>query len=102
MATRRLWWRHLLSVLLPATFTVFIPTAIAVLGGVDPPDFDTTEGQLLAITGGLLIGVGLWLVAWTVFLFDRVGKGALLIGSPMKLVAPIGLVSTVFPQHDVE
>ncbi|MGA9674634.1 MAG: hypothetical protein WBR28_05100 [Mycobacterium sp.] len=42
MATRRLWWRHLLSVLLfPAMFTVFIPTAIAVLGGVDPPDFDT-------------------------------------------------------------
>ena len=42
MATRRLWWRHLLSVLLfPAMLTVFIPTAIAVLGGVDAPDFDT-------------------------------------------------------------
>ena len=48
MADRRLWWRHLLSVLLfPATMTVFIPALIAATVGVDAPDLSTSPGLLL-------------------------------------------------------
>jgi protein-S-isoprenylcysteine O-methyltransferase Ste14 len=87
MAKRRLWWRHLISVLLfPATMTVFIPALIAVLAGIDAPDFGTTSGLLCGIAGGALIAVGLGMLVWTVFLFDRVGEGTLAIGSPVKLV----------------
>lgn len=87
MAQRRLWWRHLLSVLLfPATMTVFIPAVIAVVAGVQGPDFGTTSGVLLAIVGGLLVAFGVGMLTWTVILFDRVGEGTLAIGSPVKLV----------------
>jgi len=87
MSRRRLWWRHLLSVLLaPAMMTVFIPSAIAAATGVEAPDLGTTRGWLLAIAGGLLIALGLGMLVWTVVLFDRVGEGTLAIGSPVKLV----------------
>jgi protein-S-isoprenylcysteine O-methyltransferase Ste14 len=87
MATRPLWWRHLVNILLfPATMTVFIPATIAALAGVRAPNVGTLRGLLLAVTGGVLIALGLWLLAWTVFLFDRVGHGTLAIGSPVKLV----------------
>ena len=87
MAQRRLWWRHLLSVLLfPATMTVFIPALIAATADVDAPDLNTTTGLLLAIAGAVLITLGLGTLVWTVVLFDRVGEGTLAIGSPVKLV----------------
>jgi protein-S-isoprenylcysteine O-methyltransferase Ste14 len=87
MAQRRLWWRHLLSVLLaPATMTVFIPALIVWIAGVDAPDLGTWQGLSLAIVGGALIAFGLGMLVWTVFLFDRVGEGTLGIGSPVKLV----------------
>jgi protein-S-isoprenylcysteine O-methyltransferase Ste14 len=87
MADRRLWWRHLLSVLLfPATMTVFIPALIAATVGVDAPDLSTSPGLLLVTVGCLLIAIGLGLLVSTVVLFDRVGKGTLAIGSPVKLV----------------
>jgi protein-S-isoprenylcysteine O-methyltransferase Ste14 len=87
MARRRLWWRHLLSVLLaPAMMTVFIPWVIAAATGVEAPDLSTTRGWLLASTGGLFIAFGLGMLVWTVVLFDRVGEGTLAIGSPVKLV----------------
>jgi protein-S-isoprenylcysteine O-methyltransferase Ste14 len=87
MARRRLWWRHLLSVLLaPAMMTVFIPWAIAAATGVKAPDLNTAKGLTLAAVGGLLIAAGLAMLVWTVVLFDRVGEGTLAIGSPIKLV----------------
>jgi protein-S-isoprenylcysteine O-methyltransferase Ste14 len=87
MAQRRLWWRHLLSVLLaPATMTVFIPAVVVWITGVDAPDLGTWQGLSLAIVGGALIAFGLGMLVWTVFLFDRVGEGTLGIGSPVKLV----------------
>lgn len=87
MARRRLWWRHLLSVLLaPAMMTAFIPAGIVWLTGVEEPNLATTRGWLLAISGGLLIAFGLAMLVWTVVLFDRVGEGTLAIGSPVKLV----------------
>lgn len=87
MTTRRLWWRHLLSVLLaPATMTLFIPALIVVLADVDAPSFDSVWSVLLVVAGGLLVAAGLGMLVWTVFLFDRVGKGTLGIGSPVRLV----------------
>ncbi len=87
MAGGRLWWRHLLSVLLaPAMMTVFIPLLIAFLAHVEAPDLSTVAGWLLAFVGGLLIAFGLGMLIWTVVLFDRVGEGTLAIGSPVKLV----------------
>src|SRR4051812_4123861 len=70
--------------------TLFIPAAIAALGGVDAPDLGSTSGVALVVAGGVLIAVGLWMLAWTVFLFDRVGEGTLgvgdVMGQPVKLV----------------
>ena len=44
MTRRRLWWRHLLSVLLaPAMMTVFIPAVIVWITGVDAPDLGTAR-----------------------------------------------------------
>lgn len=87
MARRRLWWRHLLSVLLaPAMMTIFIPWAIASATQTHAPDLSTTGGITLAVTGGVLMAAGLAMLVWTVVLFDRVGEGTLAIGSPVKLV----------------
>lgn len=87
MPKRRLWWRHLISVLLaPAMMTVFIPAVIAQLTGTRAPDLSTTAGLLLTLAGAALIGFGLWFLVWTVVLFDRVGEGTLAIGSPVHLV----------------
>jgi hypothetical protein len=56
-------------VLLPGTVTVVIPALIVWLGGahIEP---------VTAAIGGALILIGLALVAWTVALFVRVGRGA--------------------------
>ncbi|MGW4101132.1 methyltransferase family protein [Mycobacterium sp. NPDC004974] len=87
MTNRRLWWRHLISVLIaPATMTVFIPGLIIWLTGVKAPDLSTPTGLLLALVGGTLIALGLWFLVWTEVLFDHVGEGTLGIGSPVHLV----------------
>ncbi len=87
MTQRRLWWRHTISVLIaPATMTIFIPALIIWTTGAKAPDLTTTSGLLLAIAGAALIAFGLWFLVWTVILFDRIGKGALAIGSPVNLV----------------
>jgi protein-S-isoprenylcysteine O-methyltransferase Ste14 len=66
--------------------TVFIPWAIAAATGARPPDLSTARGLLLGICGAIFIALGLAMLVWTVVLFDRVGKGTLAIGSPVKLV----------------
>src|SRR4051794_4914593 len=87
MSRRRLWWRHLLSVLVaPAMMTVFIPAVVVWLTGVHAPDLGAVRDLLLVTAGGLLIAFGLGMLVWTVVLFDRVGEGTLAIGSPLKLV----------------
>lgn len=87
MTQRRLWWRHLVSVLVaPATMTVFIPALILWATEANAPDLTTPTGWLLAFAGGTLIAIGLWFLAWTVLLFDRVGEGALAVGTPVHLV----------------
>jgi protein-S-isoprenylcysteine O-methyltransferase Ste14 len=87
---RRLWWRHLISILVfPVTMTLVIPALIVI-----PANARLILGSPLniglVIVGGLLIAGGLGLWIWTVFLFDRVGKGTLglgeLMGEPVNLV----------------
>jgi protein-S-isoprenylcysteine O-methyltransferase Ste14 len=88
---RRLWWRHLLSFsLAPVTMTIVIPALIVVWADVRLPDLGSPVGAGLAAVGALLIAVGLGLLVWTVFLFDRVGKGTLGVGNVMG--EPVNLV----------
>jgi protein-S-isoprenylcysteine O-methyltransferase Ste14 len=88
---RRLWWRHLISILVfPVTMTLVIPALIAMAAGLRAPDLGSTLTVGLAIIGGLLIAGGLGLWTWTVVLFDRVGKGTLGVGNVMG--EPVNLV----------
>ncbi|HZU47889.1 MAG TPA: isoprenylcysteine carboxylmethyltransferase family protein [Mycobacterium sp.] len=88
---RRLWWRHLMSVLLfPVTVTLVIPALITPWADVRAPDLGALWNVVLVTLGGLLIAVGLGLLIWTVVLFDRFGEGTLglgeVMGEPVHLV----------------
>lgn len=88
---RRLWWRHLISVLLfPVTVTVVVPALLVRWPGVWPSDLGFALAVTLAVAGTLLMAVGLGLVVWTVTLFHRVGEGTLGLGSVMG--EPVHLV----------
>jgi protein-S-isoprenylcysteine O-methyltransferase Ste14 len=88
---RRLWWRHVLSFLLaPVTMTLVIPAVIVALADVRLPDLHSGVTIGLATIGGLLIAGGVAMLFWTVYLFDRVGKGTLGVGEVMG--QPINLV----------
>ncbi len=82
---RRLWWRHLMSILIfPVTMALVIPALIVALTR------PASGSPVLVTIGGLLIAGGLGLMIWTVTLFDRVGKGTLgvgtVLGEPVHLV----------------
>jgi protein-S-isoprenylcysteine O-methyltransferase Ste14 len=89
---RRLWWRHLVSILVfPATMTVLVPALIAMstharLAASGSPFVDA----LVIGVGGTLIAAGVSMLIWTVALFDRIGEGTLglgaVMGEPVKLV----------------
>src|SRR5580693_6391980 len=88
---RRLWWRHLISVLIaPVTMTLLIPALILDWPHVHLPDYGSPLNAGLVTVGGLLIAGGLGLLIWTVLLFDREGKGTLgvgkVLGEPVHLV----------------
>jgi protein-S-isoprenylcysteine O-methyltransferase Ste14 len=87
---RRLWWRHLISILaFPVTMAVVIPALMVAPAGMRP-NLGSPLNVGLAIIGGLLIAGGLGMWAWTVILFHRVGKGTLGVGSVMG--EPVHLV----------
>lgn len=88
---RRLWWRHLLSILIaPVVMTLLIPAQIVDSAHVRMPDLGSPLNAGLVTIGGLLIACGLGLLIWTVLLFDREGKGTLgvgkVLGEPVRLV----------------
>lgn len=88
---RRLWWRHLMSVLLfPVTVTLVVPALIMLPAGVRLPHLGAALTVGLVTVGCLLIAAGLGLLIWTVVLFDRVGKGTLGLGNVMG--EPVHLV----------
>jgi protein-S-isoprenylcysteine O-methyltransferase Ste14 len=93
MATRerRLWWRHLMSVLLfPVTVTLVLPALILIPAGVRAPHPGSAPTVGLIAVGCLLIAGGLGMLIWTVLLFDRVGEGTLGLGNVMG--EPVHLV----------
>lgn len=88
---RRLWWRHLMSVLLfPVTVTLVVPALILLPAGVRTPHLGAAMTVGLVTIGCLLIAAGLGLMVWTNVLFDRVGEGTLglgdVMGEPVHLV----------------
>ena len=88
---RRLWWRHLISVVLfPVTVTVVVPALIVIPAHGRAPHFGTALTLGLVTVGCLLIAAGLGLMTWTVVLFDRLGEGTLGIGPVMG--EPVHLV----------
>lgn len=88
---RRLWWRHLMSVLaFPVTVTVVVPASLVLPGGVPGPRFGAAATAGLVSVGCALITAGLGLMVWTNVLFDRVGEGTLGLGDVMG--EPIHLV----------
>jgi protein-S-isoprenylcysteine O-methyltransferase Ste14 len=81
---RRLWWRHLMSVLLfPVTVTLVVPALIVIPAGLRGPQLGAAATVGLVTVGCLLIAAGLGLLIWTVVLFDRVGEGTLGLGNVM-------------------
>lgn len=88
---RRLFWRHVLSFLLaPVTMTLVIPGLIVLWADVRMPDLTSPLQVVLVIVGALLIASGVGMLFWTVYLFDRVGKGTLGVGEVMG--QPVNLV----------
>jgi protein-S-isoprenylcysteine O-methyltransferase Ste14 len=88
---RRLWWRHLMSVLLfPVTVTLVVPALILLPDGVRAPHLGAAPTAALVTVGCLLIAAGLGLMIWTNVLFDRVGEGTLGLGNVMG--EPVHLV----------
>jgi protein-S-isoprenylcysteine O-methyltransferase Ste14 len=76
--------RQLLAiVLLPGTVALVIPALIVWVGGAD---IEPVTGAI----GALLIGIGLALVAWTVWLFARVGRGTLAPWDPTSRLVVAG------------
>ena len=60
---RRLWWRHLISVLIaPVTMTLVIPAQIVDWAHVRMPDLGSPLNAGLVTVGGLLIAGGLGLL----------------------------------------
>lgn len=90
-ARRRLWWRHLMSVLLfPVTVTLVVPALIVIPAGVRTAHLGPALAVALVTVGCLLIAAGLALMVWTNVLFDRVGEGTLGLGNVMG--EPVHLV----------
>jgi protein-S-isoprenylcysteine O-methyltransferase Ste14 len=88
---RPLFWRHVLSFLVaPVTMTVVIPALIVIASDARMPDLHAPLHLVLVILGGVLIAGGVGMLIWTVYLFDRVGKGTLGVGDAMG--QPVNLV----------
>ena len=88
---RRLWWRHLTSILIaPVVMTLLIPALILDWPHVHLPDYGSPLIAGLAAVGALLIAGGLCMLVWTVLLFNRIGKGTRGVGKVMG--EPVHLV----------
>jgi protein-S-isoprenylcysteine O-methyltransferase Ste14 len=70
-------------VLLPGTVTVVIPALIVWLAG-------SNVQPVTAVIGALVVAAGIGLVAWTVTLFVRIGRGTLAPWSPTSELVVAG------------
>jgi protein-S-isoprenylcysteine O-methyltransferase Ste14 len=71
-----MWWRQLRAILV-APFVVTVVVPFVILFGRDFPDVAALWWVLAGVAGVLLAGCGLFLIGWTISLFDRVGEGTL-------------------------
>ena len=70
-------WKHLRALMLPVTVLVLVPAAILSTWGFPAPAW-TTEADLAMLAAGVLLAaLGLALMAWTIGLVARVGRGTL-------------------------
>lgn len=78
-------WRHLRAIgLLPVMVTVVVPGILVWRGGSARPQW------ALALPGLALLALGIALVAWTVTLFVRVGRGTLAPWDPTSRLVVLG------------
>jgi protein-S-isoprenylcysteine O-methyltransferase Ste14 len=70
-------------VLLPGTVTVVIPALIVWFGGANVQ-------PVTAVIGALVVAAGIGLVAWTVTLFVRIGRGTLAPWAPTSELVVAG------------
>lgn len=78
-------WRHLRAIgLLPVMVTVVVPGILVWRGGPARPQW------ALALPGLALLALGIALVAWTVTLFVRVGRGTLAPWDPTSRLVVLG------------
>src|SRR5262245_20958143 len=73
------------SFILPLTATVIVPWTV--LGGL--PSFDDIE-PAHGVAGGVLIVAGCAILAWTVSLFVRIGRGTLAPWDPTRKLVILG------------
>jgi protein-S-isoprenylcysteine O-methyltransferase Ste14 len=74
------WLKNLRDIIiLPFSVTCIVPYLI-----YDRRENFIPDNTLVRITGGILIAGGLSLFAWTVYLFNRIGKGTLAPWSPKE------------------
>jgi protein-S-isoprenylcysteine O-methyltransferase Ste14 len=79
---------HLGSFVMPLTAAVIVPAVLVERAGW-PPSFAET-GPLRLAAGTLLIGAGLSMLAWTVSLFVRIGRGTLAPWDPTRRLVVLG------------
>lgn len=78
-------WRHLRAVVvLPFTVTVVVPGLVLWRNGAE------IAAWPLALVCGVLIALGLALLAWTIALFIRVGRGTLAPWDPTVRLVVVG------------
>jgi protein-S-isoprenylcysteine O-methyltransferase Ste14 len=78
-------WRHVRAIgILPFVVTVVVPGLVVWREGAD------VAAWPLALLGVVLIGLGLALVAWTIALFARIGRGTLAPWDPTSRLVVVG------------
>ena len=76
-------WRQVLAaIVLPGTVTIAVPALILDGDGLGPWTF--------AVTGLLLVAAGAAILAWTVVLFARIGRGTLAPWDPTRRLVVAG------------
>jgi protein-S-isoprenylcysteine O-methyltransferase Ste14 len=78
-------------VLLPGVVAGLVPAVLAIGGGVNVgwglPD---AVAWLPVLVGGVMAAIGVFLIAWTVTLFGRVGRGTLAPWDPTSRLVVVG------------
>lgn len=84
-------WRHARAIaLLPFMNTVVVPSALLELAGAAPPRFASGPAVLGALAGAALLAGGAALVAHSIRVFIRLGRGTLAPWDPTRELVDVG------------